>query len=128
MNDETPITPILVPFKNAADVPVTLAPIGGPDRVEPGEVVMLPIEMIAPGRKDNGSRMASTIEQCVPQMRPVDPEFEKEWLKVPAPLPPVSRIVSLAPRAPTAPAGVQAMREAAKKSAAAAVAAKKAKA
>ena len=92
----------------------TLNPPGldlGP--IKPGEVVDVPIELTAATRLDNGARGKSPIERNAPQLQPVDEIFAEVWNRVPAPLPPTSRVVTSKRREAVEPAGIVAARAAA---------------
>lgn len=49
-----------------------------------GEECELPEHWTRPLRLSNGARKPSPIEQVAPQLRPADPAFEAEWMRVPA--------------------------------------------
>lgn len=100
-----------VTFINTSDSAINGTPLGLGE-IAPGAEVELPLELCAPGRRDNGSRKKSPVEQVCPALKPKDPAFTAEWMKVPAPAPVVSKIVSVSPREAPAPAGVIAARKA----------------
>lgn len=100
-----------ITFVNASGQVVNAEPIGL-GLIEPGAEIEVPLALCAAGRKDNGSRKPSPIEQACPALRPKDPVFAAEWAKVPSPAPVVSKIVTVTPREVAQPAGVVAARAA----------------
>lgn len=103
----------VIKFKNPTDQTLKLRSLGLPD-VAPNGEIDVPVALAAPTRRDNGSRGASAIEKCAPQLVPVDPVVAEVWKQVPDPLPPKSLVVSTQRRDPDEPAGVKALRVAAK--------------
>jgi hypothetical protein len=97
-------------FTNPTEHTVRLDALGF-DSVGPGQDVELPLTLCAPYRTDNGQRGKSAVEGVAPQLRPKSEEDYKAWLDVPPPPVPVSKIVSVAARAPSEPPGVKALRE-----------------
>ena len=98
-------------FKNESEHTLNLEAAGLGD-VEPGAVVEVPLALCAPSRGDGGQRKPSPIETIAPQLKPVDPIEHKEWMKVPAPPAPESRVVSINNnKRPSEAPGVAALRE-----------------
>lgn len=100
-----------VTFVNSSGSVVNGIPLGLGE-IQPGAEVEVPIEVCAAGRRDNGSRKKSPIEQVCPALKPKDPAFEAAWKRVPDPAPVISKIVSVSGREPAIPAGVVAARKA----------------
>lgn len=78
-------------FKNTSPENTLNLGMLGLGTVAPGEEIDVPEEVYRPGRTSAGARAPSTLEQCAPQMRPVNPEEEAAWLEVPGVPPKVSR-------------------------------------
>lgn len=100
----------VIRFKNPTKHTIKLACIGLDD-VPPDGEIDVPLALAAAGRSDNGSRAKSPIECAAPQLHPVEETDKAAWLDVPAPPTPVSRVVTIAARAPQEAPGVKALRE-----------------
>lgn len=113
-----------ITFVNKSDHLIILDSVGL-DPVPAGGTVEVPLHLAAPTRRDSGNRGKSPIEQVAPQLEPKDPEVKALWLQAPEPATPVSKIVSITPRAPSEAPGVKALREKREAQATAAVPVKK---
>ena len=85
----------------------------GLDPVGPGEDCEIPLTLCAPTIRANGTRGKSPLEEVAPQLVPKDKIDHENWMKVPEPLPPQSKIVTIAGRMPSEAPGVKALRDAA---------------
>lgn len=97
-------------FKNTTKHVILLDSIGLPP-VPPEGVIEVPDALAAPGRTDAGARSKSVIECVAPQLEPADKADMELWLQTPPAPTPVSRIVTIARRAPQEAPGVRALRE-----------------
>lgn len=98
-------------FKNASEHTVNLDAIGL-DPVEAGAECEVPLDLCAPGRRDNGGRSKSALECVAPQLVPVSSDDHAAWQETPPPPVPTSKIVSInVPRQMTEAPGVKALRE-----------------
>lgn len=100
----------VIRFKNPTEHTIKLACVGLDD-VPPGGEIDVPLALAAAGRSDNGSRAKSPIECAAPQLHPVTETDKAAWKETPAPPTPVSRVVTIAARAPQEAPGVKALRE-----------------
>lgn len=100
----------VIRFKNPTKHTIKLESVGLDDVPPEGEIDV-PLALAAPGRTDSGVRAKSPIECVAPQLIPADESDRKAWMDVPAPPTPVSKIVSIAARAPQEAPGVKALRE-----------------
>lgn len=97
-------------FKNTTDHVIILDCLGLPPVAPKGEAD-IPDEFCAPGRTDAGQRAKSMIENVAPQLEPSSAADKELWKATPPAPTPVSKIVTVAKRAPDEAPGVKALRE-----------------